>query len=125
MIKGHKASWWAVYVLTLTGCHAMPTGLDQPARIINPDEASRAGLRSALIEALGVAVMVSDTALTDSSLLVIENQPPATMENPVPMGRVMEMPFRFRLVKNAEQCILINQQEQKRYILNETTCTPE
>lgn len=115
----------AVVSVVLAACAASSETYDQPARIVNPDAASRAGLQSALIEALGVPVTVSDTALTDSSLLVIENQPPPTMENPVPIGRATELPFQFRLVRNGENCILVNQQDRKRYVLQNTTCVPE
>ena len=109
----------------VAACAANTETYDQPARIVNPDSASQAGLQAALIEALGVPVIVSDTALTDTSLLVIENQPPPTMENPVPIGRATDLPIQFRLVRNGENCILINQQDRKRYALQDTTCAPE
>ena len=114
-----------IFALVLAACAANTETYDQPARIVDPDSASRAGLQTALIEALGVPVTVSDMALTDNSLLVIENQPPVTMENPVPAGRVMELPMQFRLVRNGDNCILINQQDRKRYAVANTTCEPE
>ena len=114
-----------IAALILAACATNSESYDQPARIVDPDPASRAGLQAALVEALGVPVTVSDMALTESSLLVIENQPPATMENPVPLGRVMEMPIQFRLVRNGENCILINQQNRRRYALANTVCQPE
>ena len=114
-----------VIIVFLAAGAANTETYDQPARIVNPDSASRAGLQAALIEALGVPVTVSDMALTDTSMLVIENQPPATMENPVPIGRATDLPIQFRLVRNGQDCILINQQDRKRYALLNTTCAPE
>ena len=111
--------------LFLASCASAPDPIDEPARIVEPDENSRAALRATLHEALGVSVTVSDAALTDSSLLVIENQPPATMENPVPQGRIMDLPIQFRLVRNGDDCILINRQDEKRYLLRDTRCVPE
>ena len=114
-----------VVTLMFAACATNTETYDQPARIVNPDAASRAGLQSALIEALGVPVTISDTALTDTSLLVIENQPPATMENPVPIGRATDLPIQFRLVRNGDICVLINQRDRNRYAVPNTTCVPE
>jgi len=111
--------------VTLCACVTNPDGYDRPARIVDPDAASRAALRGALFESLGVAVTISDSALTDSSLLVIENRPPATMEDQVPQGRIMEMPIRLRLVKNGNDCVLVNQRDRTRYVLADTACAIE
>jgi len=114
-----------VVALLIAGCASAPDTYDQPARIVDPTDGSRAALRATLAEVLGVPVTISDSALTDSSVLVLESLPPANMENPVPLGRVMEMPIQFRLVKNGDDCFLVNQQDRKRYRLTETTCQPE
>ncbi len=76
-------------------------------------------------EALGTEVMLADTALTDSSLLLIERWPPGTMDNPVPQGRILEKPIRFRLVINGLDCVLIDQRDGARYLLENTTCEAE
>lgn len=109
----------------MVGCQSMPTDHDRPARIINPDTASRTALQSTVDSALGVHVTLSDAALTDSSLLTIENRPRPTIENPVPQGRDMQMPIQFRLVKNGDDCVLIRQQDRSRHILTNTACAPE
>jgi len=107
------------------GCQVLESTHDQPARIINADTGSRVALQQTVNAALGTHVILSDSALTDSSLLTIENRPPATMENPVPQGRDMQRPIQFRLVRNGERCVLIRQSDHSRYILNDTNCTPE
>lgn len=109
----------------IVGCQTVVTDHDQSARIVNPDSASRAALQRTVDLALGTHVTLSDSALTDSSILTIENRPPPTMENPVPQGRIIEMPIQFRLVKNGEQCILVRQSDRSRYVLDDTTCIPE
>lgn len=110
---------------TLTGCQTVNTDLDRPARIVNTDTDSRAALQAAVNEALGTEVMLADDALTDTSLLTIERWPAGTMENPVPQGRILEKPIQFRLVINASDCILIDQRNESRHVLQDTECAAE
>jgi hypothetical protein len=110
---------------TLTGCQTVDTDLDQPARIVNADADSRAALQAAVNEALGNDVLLAEDALTDSSLLTIERWPAGTMENPVPQGRILEKPIQFRLVINDSDCILIDQRNESRHVLQDTECAAE
>ena len=109
----------------MAGCAAVPEYQDEPARIVDPDDASRAALRATIVDALGIPVTISDAAFTESSVLVIERLPTPTMENPVPLGRVIEVPIRFRLVRNGAQCVLVSDQDHERYVLRDTRCMPE
>jgi hypothetical protein len=115
----------AVLAATISGCQTVTTDYDHPARIINPDEASRAALRSVVNSVLNTAVTLADSALTDTSLLTIERNPPRTMANPTPQGRIMEMPIQFLLVVNDTDCILIDQRDRTRHILRNTNCEAE
>ena len=115
----------AATVATATGCQTVPNDYDRPARIVNPDAASFESLQLTVKHALGGNVVLSDSALTDSSILTIENLPKASMENPVPHGRVYKRPVQFRLVMNGNDCILVNQQDRSRYVLENTTCIAE
>jgi len=110
---------------TLTGCQTVDTDLDRPARIVNADADSRAALQAAVNEALGNDVLLAEDALTDSSLLTIERWPAGTMENPVPQGRILEKPIQFRLVINDSDCILIDQRNESRHVLEDTECAAE
>jgi len=112
-------------LIAMMGCQTVATDYDRPARIVNPDNASRAALRGAVYGALGTNVILSDSALTDSSILTIENMPPPTMENPLPRGRVMKLPVQFRLVVNGADCVLINQQDRSRHFIPNTRCEAE
>jgi hypothetical protein len=109
----------------LTGCQTVDTVPDRPARIVNADADSRAALKAALNEALGTEDLLAEDALEDGSLLTIERWPAGTMENPVPMGRDMGKPIQFRLVLNQEACILIDQRDGTRHVLNDTACVAE
>ena len=111
--------------LLLASCQAMPGQYDQPARIVNPTPASRAELQDAVNRAVGVEVLLADSALTDRSVLVIERSPPPTMENPVPGGRTMERPIRFLLVISEGDCVLIDERNDARYLLQSTTCVTD
>ena len=107
------------------GCQTLADGYDKPARIVNPDDASRAALQEAVNRAFGTDVTLADNALTDSSVLTIERSPRPTMDDPNPLGRNMEMPFQLRLVINGTECILIDQRDRTRYTLANTSCEAE
>ena len=111
--------------LTALGCQTYGSYFDKPARIVNPDDASRAVLQDVVNTAFGTNVTLADNALTDSSLLTIERSPRPTMENPNPLGRNMEMPFQLRLYINGNDCILVDQRDNSRYMLEKTTCAAE
>lgn len=112
-------------VLTLTACQTMSADQDQPARINEATDASRTALQEAVNTALHSSVMLADDALTKSSVLIVELNPPAKIQNPNPQGRDMSRPIQFRLVLNQSACILIDQRDGSRYVLNDTTCIAE
>jgi hypothetical protein len=109
----------------LSACQTMSADQDQPARIDPATDASRAALQETINEAMHTNVMLADDALTDSSVLTIELNPPGTMQDPVPLGRDMGKPIQFRLVVNQSDCILIDQRDGTRHVLNDTTCVAE
>jgi len=111
--------------LLATGCQTMGSDADQPARIVNADDASRAALQATINGILHTEVTLAENALTDSSMLIIERNPPRTMQNPNPQGRIMDEPIQFRLVINDSDCILIDQRNESRYVLQDTKCLAE
>lgn len=111
--------------MSLTGCQTMATDYDRPARIVKPNDASRAALQETVNAALHTNVTIADNALTDSSLLSIEISPRRTMQNPAPQGRIMEIPIQLRLVINGSDCILIDQRDRSRHLLKDTNCAAE
>jgi len=109
----------------LSACQTMSADQDQAARISPATDASRAVLQETINNALHTSVMLADDALTTSSVLTIELNPPGTMQNPNPLGRDMGKPIQFRLVVNQSACILIDQRDGTRHVLNDTTCVAE
>ncbi len=109
----------------LAGCQTMATGTDVPARITNPSNASRTALQNAVNDALHTEVLLADSALTTSSILVIERNPPRSMQSQPATGRNMDPPMRFHLVLNNSECILVDQRAESRHLLEDTTCAAE
>ncbi len=111
--------------LGLFACQTLATDYDEPARITDPTGDSRAALQETVNAALFTEVALADDALTDSSLLIIERAMPRTIEGSLAQGRNMEMPVQFRLVINGDDCILIDQRDESRHLLRDTSCTAE
>ena len=109
---------------TLAGCQATAVADDVPAHIVAPTDASRAALQHAVNDALNTNVLLADDALTVDSTLVIERNIPGSIDGQSAQGRIMEAPFRFRLVKNGDACILIDERDATRYELADTDCAP-
>jgi hypothetical protein len=120
-----RASWLAGALL-VAGCQTMHADTDIPAVIKDPDDHSRADVKAALAASFGGRdVVIADDALTQSSLLMIERGPHRTINNPSPDGRIIAEPFRFRLVRNGEECVLIDLRDDSRHVLANTDCIPE
>ena len=120
-----QGSVFAGIALVLAGCQSLVSGEDIAARITNPTDHSRAALRNTINEVLNTHVALADDALTDSSVLIIEQHPPRSMQNLPAQGRNMGTPLQFALVLNGSDCILIDQRDNSRHRLEKTTCTAE
>jgi hypothetical protein len=121
----YRCTGIAVWICTVAACQTYGNGEDVPARIDEPTALSRAALQATVNRALGTEVLLSVDALTESSVLTIEQRQPGTMENPLPQGRVMDMPTNFRLVKRGGTCFLIDTRSETSYRLKDTNCVPE
>ncbi|RLA58373.1 MAG: hypothetical protein DRR04_11060 [Gammaproteobacteria bacterium] len=111
-----------LFVIGLAGCQTLVATDDLPAWITNPDGASRAALQTAVNEALNTDVALADDALTDSSILTIERNIPGSLEGQPAQGRNMDMPIQFRLVISGGDCVLIDQRDESRRVLENTSC---
>ena len=109
----------------VVACQTVATAYDKPARITDPTNASRAALQQTVNAVLNTNVTLADDALTDSSLLIVERAMPRSMDGSPAQGRTMEMPIQFRLVINGDDCILIDQRDESRHVLQDTSCIPE
>jgi len=109
----------------LIACQTVATTNDKPARIADPTAESRAALQQTVNAALNTEVTLADDALTDTSVLLIERSVPRSLEGAPAQGRIMEMPFQFRLVINGDDCVLIDQRDESRHELKDTSCIAE
>lgn len=114
--------WMFVVTFGVVGCQTVATGFDKPARITDPTDDSRAALQQTVNAVLNTNVTLADDALTDSSLLIVERSMPKSMDGSPAQGRTMEMPYQFRLVINGDECILIDQRDESRHVLQDTSC---
>ncbi|SDJ91391.1 hypothetical protein [Microbulbifer yueqingensis] len=114
-------------IVLLAGCSSpRAQGAGVPAVIDPVTDASRAELQGAVSEALGnVPVTLSDSALTSSSLLVIEHSPPRDLRQPHLAGREMQAPVRFRLLLEAGECWLVRLPQGSPRLLEGVSCVPE
>ena len=117
--------WLLAAAPAMVACQTVATSDDLPALISMPGDESRAALQQTVNAALNTVVTLADDALTASSLLVIERVMPRTMEGSPAQGRTMEMPYQFRLVINANDCVLIDQRDESRHVLQDTSCIAE
>ncbi len=106
----------------LVACQTVATNDDRPARITDPTDASRAALQQTVDNALNTEVALADDALTNTSLLIVERVVPRTVAGSPAQGRNMSTPFQFRLIVNGDDCILIDQRDESRYTLDDTSC---
>jgi hypothetical protein len=109
-----------------SGCQTLTGSRDVPARITHPTPESRAELQRVVSDALhGAAVTLADDALTESSVLTIERRRPRDMQGREMTGRELGRPEQFRLFRNGERCVLVQQPDGPRWALEQTTCVPE
>ena len=112
--------------LLTVACNSLSAADDVPAVISQPSAASRTELLDVVTGALGGAqILLADDALTASSLLTIERNPPGDLQGRQFTGRLIERPVQFNLVKNGSECILEERSTGKRWHLTQTSCRPE
>jgi hypothetical protein len=109
----------------ISACQTLADNNDVPAVITDPSAESRAALQSAIAASLNTEVIIADDALTKASALIIQRNPPQTMQQRPALGRNMDPPIRFDLVLDGSQCILIDTRDETRHLLEDTTCAAE
>ncbi|MGD8841309.1 MAG: hypothetical protein PVI70_17015 [Gammaproteobacteria bacterium] len=112
--------------LLVVACRAPTAGSDRPALIVQSDRASRAELEKTLSNLFGDApIVLADDALTRSSILTLEIDQKKISGGEPALGRVLQRPYRFQLLKRQESCFLLDMRDGKRYLLQDTSCVPE
>lgn len=108
--------------ILLVGCKTTAVNEEYPARIIDPDDASRAALQAAVNAAMHTEVLLAADALTETSTLVIERRSADTIGNSAAQGRIMDTPLQLQLVSNGTDCILVDPRDDSRQVLGNTSC---
>ena len=108
--------------LTLAACKSVAPDANQPAVIVDPTDASRAELQETVNSLLGADVQLSRDALTETSFLFIERRIPQSIEGSPAKGRNLEMPYRFTLLTNGTDCVLVDERDGSRHLLSQTEC---
>ena len=110
----------------LSACQGLNRDPGVPAVIVDPDEASRAALGKTLSKVFaGQEITLADDALTQSSILVLQHNPGDQQESQAALGRVVDEPIRFQLVKTGDGCFLVDLRDERRYLLANTSCVAE
>lgn len=112
----------ALVALTLAACKSVAPDANQPAIIVEPTDASRAALQAAVNEWLDSDVQLADSALTETSFLFVERRMPRSIDGAPAKGRNMEMPYRFTLLTNGKECVLVDERDGSRRLLKDTKC---
>jgi len=109
--------------LLLVACQSSGQPL-VPALLSQPSAQERILLEEAVQELLGRRVRLSETALTESSLLLLEPQGGTGVDGLLLDGRRQEPPERLRLYLWGDQCLLEHKASGKRQRLQGVDCKP-
>jgi hypothetical protein len=108
--------------MALAACNHVVPDANQPALIVEPSDASRAALQATVNRLLDAEVVLSGGALTETSFLFIERSIPQSIDGSPAKGRNMEMPYRFTLLTNGTDCVLVDERDGSRHLLADTQC---
>jgi hypothetical protein len=111
-------------LLTVTGCRTAAMAEVEPALLVEPTLQTRAELQRLVAAAVGGDVTLSESALTDSHLLVIERKRHVSIDGTRIQGRDLAAPERFMLVRDGEECLLEYDRTGERWPLAGAVCTP-
>ena len=110
-------------LIAITGCRTDAHAGEVPAMLVDPDAGTQAELQRLVSTALGGAsITLSDAALTDSSLLIIERKPHVDASGARIMGRDLGMPEQFQLIKQGNVCLLEQIRTGERWALQGAVC---
>lgn len=115
-----------VLVWLVAACSAPVVHPDVPALLTNPGPESLQEIEQTLSTALnGTKVTLAADALTKNSVLVIERGMQRGIDRPPELGRDLGRPYRFQLVIDGSQCVLVDQQSGQHWPLATAECVKE
>ncbi len=111
-----------IFALLVAACSAQVVQPDEPALLTNPGPLTLQEINQTVSTALNSSkVTLAEDALTKNSVLVIERG----IDRPPMMGRDLGRPYRFQLVIDGPQCVLVDQQSGKHWPLASVECVKE
>lgn len=114
---------WLGGLILLAGCIQPAAVPETPASLIDPDAASRAELQAVVAAAIGqTSVQLADDALTGDGVLLIERTPRTDDLGRRQPGRDFGAPRRFQLFRAGTDCILIEADTDRRWVLEQARC---
>jgi len=117
-----RGGWLAAPLITawITACNSPPVlALDTAAVLVDPDGEARGVLAAAVSEMLhGAAVTLTEDALLHDSWLTVERVRPRTADGKLLNGRILERPEQFQLIRDQDQCVLIQRSSGRRKVLS-------
>ena len=109
--------------ILLAGCIQPTVAPDEPARLIEPDAASRAELQVVVAAAIGqTTVQLADDALSEDGVLLLERMPHTDNLGHRMPGRDLGAPKRFQLFRAGSDCILTETGSDRRWVLEQARC---
>lgn len=115
-----------ILVSWLAACSTSDLRTDVPALLTNPSEDTRLEIEQSVSAALdGAKMTVAADALTQSSVLTIEQGKNRSVERPAELGRNLGRPEHFQLVVDGPQCVLVHRRTGLHWILRQSECVAE
>ena len=107
-------------------CGAPVVQSDVPSLLTNPGLETLQEIEQTVSTALnGTKVTLAADALTNNSMLVIERGMQRRIDRPPELGRDLGRPYRFQLVSDGSQCVLVDQQNGMHWPLVTVECVEE
>ena len=121
-MTGHRALC-VLSLLVLTGCRTDAVAGEIPAVLVAPDARTQAELQRLVSTAQGgVDVTLSPSALTDSSVLIVERGSYRDASGRRIIGRDLGMPEQFHLIKQGDACLLEHKTSGERWAMQGAVC---
>jgi len=107
-------------------CSTSAIQADVPALLTNPSVDTQLEIEQSVSAALdGAKITIAPDALTQGSVLTIEQGISRSIDRAPELGRNLGRPEHFQLVIDGPQCVLVHQRTGLHWILKKTECVAE
>lgn len=122
----HRTGLLVLLISLAMACGAPRVQSDVPALLVNPGPESLQVINRTVSEALDVPnVTLAQDVFTESSVLIIQRDMQRGIGRPPELGRDLGRPYRFQLIRNGAQCLLVDEQSGRRWPLAGVECVEE